>query len=144
MNNQLNNDQTMKIETLNHLMKIRKMKIENLRAFVNEFNFPNPDWTSLPEGFPNIDKDGLTKEEGHILDGIKLAWITSEGQEALYKATAKRAFLGIAIVILVLLGSSLLVRPETSITTSVSAKTVSQSFEEFVEATMSAVFREKN
>jgi len=116
----------------------------SLRKFITDFNFPNPDWTSLPEGFPNLDKSGLTKEESHLLDGIKLAWVVSEGRETLYKTTAKRAFVGIAIVVLVLLGGNFLTNPEKSLTKSVSAKTVGQSLEEFVEATMSAVRRTKH
>ena len=118
-----------------------RVSLLKVKGFVKEFDFPNPDWSSLPDGFPNLSKEGLTKQERHLLDGIKLTWVVSEGRETLYKTTAKRAFVGVVIVALVLLGGSFLVRPETSITKSVSAKTVSQTVEEFVEATMSAVFR---
>ena len=126
-------------------MKHQTSNIKHLtsqtKRFIAEFNFPNPDWSNLPAGFLDLDKTGLTKEESHLLDGIKLAWIASKGRGVFYKTVAKRAFVGIAIVVLVLLGGNLLANPEKSIAKNVSAKTVSQTVEEFVEATMSAVFK---
>ncbi len=125
-------------KTLYTPSRVEPLKV---KRFIAGFDFPEPDWGNLPDGFPNLDKKGLSKEEGHLLDGIKLAWVTSEGRETLYKTTAKRAFVGMVIVILILLGGNLLANPENSITKSVSAKTVSESVGDFVEATMSAVFK---
>lgn len=115
------------------------------KRFIAEFNFPEPDWSTLPTGFPDLNKDGLTNEEEHLLDGIKLAWVTDEGRNVLYRSIARRAVVGISILIIsILLGRSLMTGTHGRVAKSVSAKTVSRSVEEFVEATMSAVFRPKN
>lgn len=50
----------------------------NLRQFIRSFNFPNPSWDNLPVGFPNISEEGLSKEEAHLLDAIKLAWLVAD------------------------------------------------------------------
>ncbi len=112
-----------------------------LREFINTFNFPEPDWSNLPAGFPNLDKTGLTKEESHLLDGITLAWVTSEGRDFFAKRYARRALVGTTIILLILFGNNLLAKAEKSITKSVSAKTVTEVFEDIIISTMSAVFR---
>ena len=119
---------------------MRKMSTSDLNKFVNEFDFPEPDWTTLPEGFPNLSKNGLSKEEGHLLDGIKLAWVTSEGRSVFFKSVAKRTSVVTAIVFVFLIGKSLLTSNQT-ITKTVSAKTVGEKVGEIVEATRSAIFR---
>ncbi len=115
--------------------------MNNTKQFIKTFNFPTPDWSELPSDFPNLSKKGLTKEEGHLLDGIKLAWMSSEGRNFVYKLTIKRTFVGTIIFILILLGGILLAKPDKSITKSVNAKTVTTAVGEIIEATMSAVFR---
>ena len=117
------------------------MKKLSIKKFIKEFSFPEPDWTSLPEGFPKLNKTGLTRQEGHLLDGIKLAWVVSDGRDYFIKTVARRAFVGAAIIILVLLGKTIVSSPDKNLTRSVSAKTVGQTFGDFVEATMSAVFK---
>lgn len=112
------------------------------KQLITEFNFPNPDWNNLPSGFPRLDKAGLTRQEGHLLDGIKLAWIASEGRDVFYKSLARRTVVGIVILILaILVGKNLITATDKSLTHTVSAKTVSQKVEEVIEATMSAVFK---
>lgn len=60
------------------------------KKFVNSFNFPNPDWGKLPHDFPNLSKKGLTREEGHLLDAIVLAWLTTTPEGKNYLARKLR------------------------------------------------------
>ena len=118
-----------------------KNKPLKVKQFVAEFNFPYPDWSSLPAGFPNLNKRGLTKEEGHLLDGITLAWITSDGREVFYKTLARRTVVIVVLIFVVLFGRSVLTSTNKSVTRTVSAKVMGERVGDFVEATMSAVFR---
>ena len=119
----------------------RKEKPLKVKHFIARFDFPNPDWSTTPSGFPYMDKTGLTKQEGHLLDGIKLAWVVSDGgREHLYKSVARKALLGVTAIVLIFLTINLLTKP-VSLTKNVEAKTVRQAVGAVVEATMSAVFR---
>ncbi|KKQ84310.1 MAG: hypothetical protein UW51_C0009G0002 [Candidatus Amesbacteria bacterium GW2011_GWA1_44_24] len=62
-------------------------KSYKLSRFIANFNFANPDWDNLPNGFFYCKKDGLTKQEGHLLDAIVLAWYATqpEGRKFLSK-----------------------------------------------------------
>lgn len=120
--------------------KTRSLKV---KEFVAGFDFPEPDWERLPEGFPKLDKQGLTKEEGYLLDGIKLAWTVSEGRGFFYKRTAKRVVIGLSIAIIILAGTTLLGSYDKTLSKSVNAKTVTTAVGEIVEATMSAVFKKQ-
>ena len=112
------------------------------KTFINEFNFRDPDWATLPLNFPKLSKKGLSKVEEHLLDGIKLAWMVSVGRKVFAKSVAKRVMIGFSILVIsVLLGETLLSGTQNLFTQSVSAKTVSESVTEMVQATMSAVFR---
>ena len=48
---------------------------KELKQFVTEFDFPNPDWTDLPTGFPFCDTSCLNKEERGLYSAIISAWI---------------------------------------------------------------------
>jgi hypothetical protein len=138
---------------MNHL-NTHKHLLKTLKNSINSWDFSNPDWNNLPMGFlsepegsmsrwPNLSKTGLTKEERHLFDAIKTQWIIEGGgREKFYKTAVRQVILGLTVSILgVLLFSNLNTSPDKNLTRSVSAKTVSQSFGDFVEATMSAVFR---
>lgn len=111
-----------------------------LSRFIRTWDFANPTWDSLPAGFPNLPKTGLTREEGHLLDGIRLAWTASEGRDYLIKTVSRRAAVVAAIIFVLLVGRNIITRTHY-ITNTVSAKTVSQVVGEAVQATMSAVFK---
>lgn len=126
------------------------MKTLKLKTFIQEFNFPNPDWTVLPKGFPNLSKKGLTKEEGHLLDGIKLAWLaTGTGKAGFYIKTLRLGVATFSILFIVLFGISAVKNLEGNHTKSVNAATISATFKkiqqgngmELIESTMSAVFK---
>lgn len=53
-------------------------KSNQIKEFIKGYNFSNPSWDNLPTGFPNISKAGLTKEEAHLLEAIKLAWLVAD------------------------------------------------------------------
>jgi len=55
------------------------MKIQNskLKIYINSFYFPDPSWENLPVGFPNCDTSTLSKEENHLFEAIKIAWLIS-------------------------------------------------------------------
>ncbi len=55
-------------------MKIKNLKLKN---YINEFNFPNPDWDNLPRGFFKSDTSTLTTEEKHLFDSIQTAWVVA-------------------------------------------------------------------
>ena len=122
------------------------------KRFVRNFNFPNPDWSSLPTGFPDLSKTGLTKEEGHLLDGIKLAWLaTGTGKAGLYKNTLKLGVATLSILFIVLFSINAVKNLEGNFTRSVNAATISATFKKIqqgngmglVESTMSAMFRNR-
>ena len=45
-----------------------------VKDFVKKFDFEKPDWTGLPEGFPNCDLKNLTSNEIGQLGAIKTLW----------------------------------------------------------------------
>lgn len=69
------------------------------KQFIKDFNFSNPDWSNLPSGFPNIEIDGLTKEETHLLEAIKIAWLVSEEEQTntIYKYILLNRMAGLRI-----------------------------------------------
>ena len=52
-----------------------------LKQFINNFNFPNPSWTNLPEGFPLCQTKTLNNEEKGLYEGIVLAWLTEKSSK---------------------------------------------------------------
>lgn len=48
--------------------------IKGLRAFLRDFDFSNPDWSQLPEGFPKCDLGGLDSEEVGKFSSIVSLW----------------------------------------------------------------------
>lgn len=122
----------------------RTNKTYSLAEFIRSWDFANPRWENLPEGFLHCDTSALTtKQERHLYDAIKTMWLVSSyGRKVLYKTVAKRAVVGMtAVILLILLGRALAVSPDKKITRSVSAKTVSEVVEDIVVSTMSAIFR---
>ena len=115
-----------------------------LKRFIHSWDFANPNWEKLPLSFPDCDKSGLTsKQDKHLFDAIKTEWIIEgDGKKTFYKTAVKRTVLGLAIVTaIVLLGKNMATGTETGLARNVSAKTVSTTVSEIVQATMSAVFK---
>lgn len=46
----------------------------NLKQFIKTLAFANPNWTNLPEGFPDCDLSGLSSEEVGKFTAIKNLW----------------------------------------------------------------------
>lgn len=111
-----------------------------LRVFIRSWDFTNPSWGNLPAGFPDFDKKGLTREEGHLLDGIKLAWMAGEGRGVFYKTVARQAVVTATIIFVLFAGRNIITRTHY-ITNTVSAKTVTQTIGEIIESTASAILR---
>jgi hypothetical protein len=109
------------------------------KHFIKNFNFTNPDFSSVPNNFPGLSKTGLTREERHLLDAIVLAWITSEGRDYFLKRTARHTAIAVAIVFVLLAGGKVITTSQN--TKTVNAKTVGNVVGDVIEATMSAVFR---
>lgn len=131
------------------------------KQFINNFYFPEPDWSSLPPNFPNLPKDGLSKEETHLLDGIKTAWFASSNGTKYLKSKAIKSVrfgtLQIIIAIIIYLALSFLASPDRKYAKSVNAATISATlrrmtqdvgseidFEQIVESTKSAVTKTIN
>ena len=57
-------------------------KSKHIKHFIKSYDFTSPSWDNLPSGFPNISEEGLTKEETHLLDAIKLAWLVADEQHS--------------------------------------------------------------
>ena len=64
------------------------------KNFIREFNFANPDWDNLPEGFPYCNISSLTRGEKYLYGGIKTAWLVSQPPSYF----VKRAFYKSAII----------------------------------------------
>jgi hypothetical protein len=121
-----------------------------MKRFIREFNFPQPDWSSLPAGFPNCDLSGLTKEEKCLLDAIKMAWLTGtkQGKRQLRNRLAKSCSLTlITLITLISLISLILSSPQSHFAKPVNAATVSAALKQsvqinigdLIESTMSAI-----
>ncbi len=54
---------------------------KNIRKFINNFNFPNPEWDDLPEGFFRVDKSNLSKQEQSLHSAILAAWVVDRSGE---------------------------------------------------------------
>ncbi|OGM24057.1 hypothetical protein A2715_02670 [Candidatus Woesebacteria bacterium RIFCSPHIGHO2_01_FULL_39_32] len=110
------------------------------KKFIRNFNFSNPNWENLPNGFPNLGKQGLTRQEGCLLDAIKLAWMTGEleGRKSLLLNTTRVFLLVSAIVVIGTLGLQLLRSPENTFTT-VNAATIK--VDDVIQSTMSAILK---
>ena len=116
-----------------------------IKQFINNFNFPDPDWSRLPPNFPNLPKDGLNKEETHLLGAIKLAYSVNEGgRNLLFRKTVKVAVIAVVISLISFI-SLISLREPGKIARAVNAATISanlkQNFEGVVESTRSAIFK---
>ncbi len=120
----------------------QKIKTSELKKFIWEFNFPNPNWSNLPKGFPYIVKEGLTREEGHLLDAIVLAWSTSTkaGRKWLFFNSVKPT-LSIMILISTLIGTLNLLSADSSRLTKPVQATTYRIVDEIIQSTMSAILR---
>src|SRR3989338_155573 len=104
-----------------------------LKTFINGFNFPSPSWENLPEGFPNLDKDGLTVQEGHLLDAIRLAYFANEGGwKVSLKRNSKIGLIGL-ICLIGLVGLISLISPNKSV------NAATGQIESIIQSTMSAI-----
>ena len=50
----------------------KRYDMKDLKTFINNYDFTNPTWENLPVGFPNVSEKGLSKEETHLLEAIKM------------------------------------------------------------------------
>lgn len=143
----------------------RSVQFVSLGAFIRDFNFANPDWSSIPpdlfthRSFSEEGPDPLTKQEKHLLGAIKLAYFTIEvGRETLIRKAVRTGALTLVISLISFI-TLIALRSPTSLTSptlirirEVSAATVSATFksagtnvnkatDEIVESTRSAIFR---
>ncbi len=74
--------------------------MNNIKQFIKGYNFTNPSWDNLPNGFPNVSKVGLTKEEVHLLDAIKIAWLVADEEQTntIYKYLLLNRMAGLRII----------------------------------------------
>lgn len=52
--------------------------MKNLKQFIKNFNFSNPSWENLPEGFPKCDLEGLQSNEISSFLAIVTTWELAE------------------------------------------------------------------
>lgn len=108
------------------------MNNDQVKQFITNFNFPDPDWKEVLMTFPNFPNTPkfsngvLTKEEECLLDGIKLIWYANHGGR---KFLAKRTLAVTVVSVALIVSISLLSRiPPITLNTvlrEVSAATVS-------------------
>jgi hypothetical protein len=115
-------------------------KTYQTKRFIAGFNFPDPDWDSLPPNFPNVPKTGLTREESYLLEGIILAWTANAG--GWKKGVARSAHIGLVCLIglisfIGLIG--LISSGSESLTSTVNA--AGTAINEIVESTASAILK---
>jgi len=124
------------------------MTYRTYKTYINKFNFPNPNWESIPNGIFNLNKKLLSKEESHLLDAIKLAWLTGteKGRTILYKNIARLTATFAVIIFVTILGRYIIKEYGKSIINSVNAATQSATFRQgqisidgIIESTMSAI-----
>jgi hypothetical protein len=54
--------------------------MKNLKAFIKEFDFKKPNWSSLPGGFPDCQLEGLSSQEVGKFVAIKTLWARIESK----------------------------------------------------------------
>jgi hypothetical protein len=136
----MNNKQ---INNINHAIKYR-----SVRSFIKNWNFPDPDWSTLPPDFPNCDTSGLGKEEKHLFSAIIFAWTVSVGRPVFYKKLLKQSMLTVGAILILLLGYNSLSNPESTFSKAVNAATISATMRvspiqvhDILESTASALFK---
>lgn len=74
--------------------------MRNIKEFIKDYDFTNPTWENLPSGFPNLDQEGLTKEEVHLLEAIKMAWLVADEEKTntIYKYILMNRMAGLRII----------------------------------------------
>jgi hypothetical protein len=132
---------------INLSIKSVNKSVKSLRTFIKEWNFPDPDWSTLPSDFPNCDTSGLGKEEKHLFGAIKFAWTVSIGRPIFYKNLLKQSLFTIGVILILLLGYNSLSNPESTISKAVNAATTSATMrvypqvQDILESTASALFK---
>jgi len=117
--------------------KYQILNTSELKKFVREFNFPDPNWDSLPPNFPNIPMDDLSVEEKHLFEAIKLAWFANEGGKILFFRKLKVILL-VFISFIGLIGlifswsQEMITKPVQAATTQI---------DNVIQSTMSAILR---
>jgi hypothetical protein len=71
----------------------------SVKQFIKSYDFTSPSWDNLPSGFPNVDDDGLTREEAHLLEAIKMAWLVADERRSytIYKYILVNRMAGLRI-----------------------------------------------
>jgi hypothetical protein len=120
----------------------------SLSSFIKKWNFPDPDWSTLPADFPNCDTSTLEKEEKHLFGAIKFAWTVSVGRPIFYKNLIKRSLLTTGVILILALGYAVLSNPGSTLSKAVNAATISAQFRQsqiqvhdILESTASALFK---
>ena len=74
--------------------------MNNLKQFIRDYNFTNPSWDNLPIGFPNVSEADLNKEEVHLLEAIKMAWLVADEEKTntIYKYVLLNRMAGLRII----------------------------------------------
>jgi len=135
------------------------MKSKTLKRYIKEFDFENPNWDRLPGGFPDCEREALTKVEKHYLEAIEVAWLTTTkvGRRTMYRKFTRASLLTVAMIIIGFLAQFVIRNPESSYSKGVNAATISatlkrmgqknesneskKALETVIESTMSAVYR---
>lgn len=111
-------------------------KTYTTRQFIAKFNFPDPDWDRLPPNFPNLPKEGLSREEDHLLDAIKLAYFVEGGWRI---GARKSARIGLISLVCLISLIRLVSHNQAGFVEPVQAATMKVN--EAIESTMSAILR---
>jgi hypothetical protein len=123
-----------------------------LSNFIKEWNFPNPDWSTLPPNFPNCDIGGLKKEEKHLYGALKLAWTVTQptGKNSFLKSTFQSGLIALITLITLIGLINFISSPSKALTKvkEISAATISAQFrqsqaqvQDILESTASALFK---
>ncbi len=111
------------------------------KAFIRSFNFSNPDWRKLSSSFPYLEENGLTREEKHLLDGIKLAWMatTNKGRKKFYQQIRLTVFTFLLIVLSAFTILNFTRKNQEKIAKTVNAASIKA--EDIIQSTVSAILR---
>jgi hypothetical protein len=125
----------------------------NTKQFVSEFNFANPRWDKVPADIATLPADGLSKQEEHLFEAIKLAYFTLEGgrkvviQKAVRTGAISLIVIVISLISLIALTSfssgEKLAKPVNAATVSAQLKTGSLKAGEIFQSTVSGILKGK-
>lgn len=117
------------------------MNAQQTKHFINNFDFSDAWLEKLPADFNEISKIGLTRQEWHIMDAIKIAWMVSskEGKRDLASSVAK--VLTFVVILVFGLSGLVSIAGNSGFEFTQTAQAAGVQIDEIIQSTVSAMLK---